>query len=425
MKDSKREGALEKILIAGPNHVGKSTRLDILEEVSDSYERGGKFKFRKPDGVPFPEDGKGKDSKPVLGRAKLEELRSSGNVAFEYESSDTIHLVEASDAGRTDKHIVYITDTYNMLASFDIHFPDSIRFFLYTTPQIIERRLQQAKLPTDTIRERLGFYRQELALFLQNADNFHFPLFTREGENWPANVSDSDSKKLIRSEAEPDVLRMVNLVNSYRRYYQHGMSVANLHRAYIESQIARLIGVPLIGLEAKVDGGGIRERRDIKDMPRIDLSDQIKSYGKRVPQVLGDRPFVRVQGYTYQNGRHVTYVRGLDDPFNPSGVEDVVLDLIGVKLGTPTRRMTLKQERSFNPESNFGLVAVENALIRDGALYSLGDPIPTVPDHSALAIVFIYSNGKAVKTRGFTSEEVRAKFGWIPPYENGRRTQPV
>lgn len=409
-----------KIALVGPPRVGKSSRVDAIESLTDlGIERGKKYKYRP--GGQWKDDGSKKDSIPVRNAKKLQKLRSSGNVVFEYSSVDTVHLVDKTDAKRTDKPLMYISDTYNGVQAYNIHFPNLVTYFLYTTPQIIEERLKRANIPRSQIRARLSFFMQELSLFMQHAAEFHFPIFTRQREFYPPAVSQQDIEKLNEGEIYKDAQRMLVLLGQYKNYWKQGMTVPQFHEAYVKDQIRNLLEIEESDLEARIKTSGLMDY--FKNPLVLDLNRELREYKGNVPAQLAQKGGrLRVMGYFKGNGRYAVFLEGLVEPWNPgdSRPEEIVLDLIGDRIGQPAIREQLSG-RGFENFSNLGMLHVKNALIRDGARYSLGDPIPMISAHSSLVIVFLYKNGKQAEPRSLNLQEVEQRYGWVPPFHNGQQ----
>ncbi len=397
-----------KILIAGPNRVGKSSTMDALEIITSyGIERGGKDKVRE--GGPQPEDGTRKDGNIV---SRDEFLRKKENGLYEldyYNGIDTFHGVLQKDAARTDKFIGYIADTYGGAYRFIIHFPRLISFFFHTEPRVMGERLKRADIPPEQIRKRLATYEAQLALFLQNASQFYFPILTKQRQYYPPDYSTEEIKKLDQEEINANARRIVGLINEYTKHYRPDMSVTDFHNAYVGRKIRGLLGVEISDLEERVKKQG----RPIN----LSLKDQLSRYGDTPDDIkeIVEKGLPVVE-YANKNGRHNILVQVPREPYKTDlKLEETVLDLIGLKIGTPTLREP--KEASFLRDSKFGLVHVENALLRDGVLYSLGDPIRDVPAHTGLAVSFVYKNGKRIEITGLTAGDLSKGYALGVPFE--------
>ncbi len=408
----------EKVLIAGPTRVGKSTRLDSLEEHHpDQFERGEKYKYRRVGG-PWTSDDKKKDSKVLRTEEEGKQLMADGKIAFDYEGVDTWHLVGLKDSQRTDKHIVYLSDTNTGARAFRQYFNGHIiPFLFYTSPVLIESRLKDAQryasIPDEQIAKRLNKFEEEFAAFERNAEHYLFPIHIK----WPPIdcniVLPEGLKDKEVKEVKADVHRIVSLVNIHHKYHKSGINVEEFHDAYSNDISGLLVGNDLPTLRAKLENwksttdgnGGLRNDRAVV----IDLTNELNRYKRPISdEVKGVVRKVKVVDYTKFNGRHTIALEGLVNPYSPrvgASPEDVVLDLIEAKIGQPTQRRLVRNE-AFEHDSYFGLVTADNALLRDGAHYSLGDPLRTVPKHPSISIIFLYSQGGKVNIRGHSLDEI-------------------
>jgi|TARA_Y100000310_G_scaffold53001_1_gene48634 hypothetical protein len=356
-----------KIIIVGPPRTGKSSILDALESLDKRIVRGEKYKLRKNYEY-WSEDGKQKDSLPILSEQQLSELRNSGRIAFEYRSVDTRHFVTREDAERTDVYVTYISDSNDGAQAFRHHFRNSIIFYLYNKPSVISHRLIRSNLPEEQIKDRLAFYKAEFALFTQNSQYFHFPFATRDRYYSGLDYSYEEIKQRIQEDVNEDARRMLSLMDFYHKYHMPGISVADLHNAYIEYQIRKLTNVALRDL--------IVILHNKKSIP-IDLEPELTENCESLPDHFKSQvKNPKVIGYSYENGRHTIFLEGLIIPGvapHTSVIEDIVLRSITQRLGKPTARRNLDEHAGFYNQSDYGLINVYNALLRDGLFYSLGD----------------------------------------------------
>ena len=402
-----------KIAIVGPPRVGKSSRLDLLEELSRKaigvwIERGEKYKLREKYEY-WLDDGKKKDSKPIRSEEELNNLLNSGKVVIEYRSIDTRHFVTGEDAARTNRYIAYISDSNDGTQAFRRYFGDDlIIFFLYTPPEIIKDRLKKSDLPPNQVQKRISFFKAELAGFLQDSADFHFPMFTLPRAYREMTEEGYEAQK--KQEIYADVQRMFSYLKEYRNNYKPDMGVEQFHEAFVNRKLKQLTGSDKADLEARLND----------NLPIVmDFAPELKNYQLRIPDTLKEKLHtIKVVKYYNENGRYTISLEGLVDVFRLGDLrpEEILLDLIAQRLGEPTKREKITD--AFYHHSKHGLFQVQNAVLRDGLLYSLGDPIPIVPRHLALNIVLLYPNGKSVEFRGDTMEEVSRKYSWLTGAQN-------
>ena len=392
-----------KIIIAGPTRVGKSTTLDMLEDIRSDIERGTKYKYRFVGG-PWPDDNQKKDSLIVKSQEELDELRRSGKTAFEYATADTRHLVGNEDALRTDKHIVYISDSHYgamRFKQFFRHLPqyskDPITFLFYTNPDLIKTRLRSANIPDEQIEIRLKDFEKEVALFQQHSSDYLFLISVRYPPIDSSIVLDEASKEMKREEIKAEVERVALLIDNYGKIFSPGMNYECIHNTHVNTVSQELVGNNLVDLEGRLADG---------DIVKIDLREQIEQYRKDryVPrETLEAVNNVVVQSYFYDNGRHSILLRGIVDPWaEPSHLpEDIVLGLIKSKLGEPTQERTIKNQ-NYSKHSDLGFFKIENGgFVKEGAVYSLGDQL--VDDkHTSLHIGYLYTKGQPIRITGYT-----------------------
>ncbi|MBI2546341.1 hypothetical protein HYV81_04120 [Candidatus Woesearchaeota archaeon] len=401
-----------KLLIAGPHRVGKSSTLDALEERYPTvFERGGKHKYRHLGG-PWPDDNQKKDSLIVRTERELEQLRKSGKIAFEYDNGvDTINLVGRDDAERVDKRIVYISDSHNGAMAFRNHFRDAITFLFYTTTKTIEDRLIRAKIPEEQRIKRLQAFEGEFGLFRDHSADYLIPIFTPSiDRNIPLDPAAHEKRiKEIRATAE----RVVSLIEQVDKYFKQGVSYGRAHQAFIEEQVQKLTGYSLANLDSRLIDSPIK----------LQFAGLIEEYRKQrhIPQEalqrLKEVEIVKYVKAEDANGRHTILFKGLvpdgaELQFSP---EDVLLDLIKMKLGEPTERRAVRGQ-SYLTRSDFGLFHVGNGgqqrHVKDGLVYSMGDPMVN-NTHVSLTIGFLYQRGKQssrIAVTGYSMADLQ-RFG--------------
>lgn len=391
----------DKVIIAGPTRVGKSTALDMLEEVNPHIERGKKYKHRFIGG-PWPDDGQKKDS-IIVTEKEANQLIREGKIAFDYRTADTWHLVDLEDAVRRDRDIVYISDSHRGAMLFKQFFrhlkeysKDPITFLFYTNPELIKNRLIASNIPDEQIRLRLQTFENEFAIFKQNSPEYLFLLSIRSPPIDRTVFLDEAARAEKRAEIMAEAHSVISLIDAYRQYFRPGVSYVDIHRAFVNEKSMKLVGSDLQDLGARL----------LDTTVKIDFSSEIAQYkqARYIPkEILTALENVVVMNYSYINGRHSILLRGMVNPLNepPQLPEDRVLDLIRMRIGEPTQRKVIKGQ-GYLPQSDFGLFKLENGgLFRDGVSYSLGDQL--VDDtHVSLNIGFLYSRRQPVRVIGYT-----------------------
>lgn len=403
------------IVISGPHRVAKSSTLDRLEEAYPGlFERGTKSKYRV-DG-PWPTDGQKKDSLVLRTIEEGEKLIREGKSALDYHGPDTWHVVHSKDAMRTDKSMVYIADVFEGSMKFKqfftvINSKEPITYLFYTHPKLIETRLKHADFKEEQISKRLREFKNEFAIFRENAAEY---LFLMEIKWPPINsniVLDYAAKEKERTEIRGYTDRLVKLVKAYADYSpcSRDGDYLGIHHAYINDLSSKLVNSDLEALKVNLQN---------QEPVFIDLEEELNQYlnSKPLPNKIKDMvKKVEIVRYQKANGRYSLWLDALVKPFDRKDPdigdydldpEDVVLDLLKIKLGEPTKRKIMK-DQNFSKKSHFGLVNVEGTVLRDGTLYSLGDPLITDHTHPPLVIGFLSKNGKQPHyMNGFTGEQI-------------------
>ena len=415
----RRKDYPHKVLFAGPHRVGKSSTLDRLEQLYlDRFERGTKYKWRYVGG-PWPDDGEKKDSLIAMPQGELdalvarlqsqnpqefarirklisdeklatmEQLRSEGKVAFEYDNEvDTRHLVGKEGALRTDKQIVYISDDHNGAMAYRQYFTDPITILFYTSPQVIEQRSRGAHFPPEQIRARLHTFEREFALFRQNSGEYQFLMSIDTPPIDRSIVLEEAAKRQKEKEIDSVATRVVALIGEHERYWTQGMNYAAFHDTFVNHKANELTGSSLSDLEGRLRDGPVK----------LELDADVEKYQKKGHYVdqdtLGALANVLVVKYFFDNGRHSLLVKGMVPPWsgNKPVPENILLELIKERLGIPSQRNDVLEERSTTGKSSsLGLFMLDNGgLYRDGMMYSLGDQLVD-PTHSSLNVGFYYN----------------------------------
>lgn len=435
MSEEKPRGIIERVLhmgeqpkvpviIAGPHRVAKSETLDMLEELYfELYERGTKHKYRI--GGPWPTDGQKKDSLILKTEKEGQKLIKEGRIIFDYRGPDTWHLVDLEDALRTDKFIVYISDVHDGFMKgkqfFESKNINPITFLFYTHPVLIETRLKHANIPDVQIAERLREFKKDFTVFRDNVEEYLFPIKIE----WPVINSDivlnEASTEKQRKEVEGYVNKLVQLVKDYSIYLPQSRDgdYMGVHHAYINDLSRKLV--------SDLNLGELKVRLSDKKRVEINLQKELKEYTKSktpLPMEIKEKvKTVEIIRYQKANGRYSLWLNALVEPYDTMSYdidpEDVVLDLIEMKLGKPTKRKQMK-DQGFEKKSNFGQVNVGGAVLRDGALYSLGDPLITDYTHPPLVIGFLSTNGSPISMYGFTAEQITIMRQYLDGNHNNK-----
>lgn len=391
----------------GPHRVGKSSTLNHLEEHNgDKFERGKKHKFRHPGGA-WSDDGKAADSIPVRSKKSLEQLQGSGKIAFTYQTVDTLHLVPKPDS-KPKKHLVYISDSVDGAFSFNNYFGERlVSFLMYADPSVLERRLINSNIPEEQIRRRLANFKQEFAAFKDYSKIFTFLLYSSIRPIDETIVLDETAEDERARDIKAVTDRIIKLFDFYVDNHKPGENIEQFHQRYIDEIAYRLSGHHLSDLPRVTRSGHAL----------VDLESELRAYTNEIPDDVRKKlAKVPIVDYVSSNGRHSILLRGLRDPYDHSSkldADDLILELIAKKLGAnPTRGRNIRN-RGFDSTSHYGLTRVDHGLLRDGALYSLGDQLVGDLVHSALSISFFYPPPKSVfsskvqpQFRGLTMDEI-------------------
>ena len=408
------EGAINPIIIGGPHRTAKSETLNALEQYyPDSYTRGKKWKFRI--GGSWPDDGE-KDSIIVKTKEEAEQLIEKGKIGTHYWGPDTWHLVDLEDAlKKSSSHKVYISDVHvgvvNMTEFFNLEIGRKpISFLFYTNPLLVETRLKEANIPNVQIETRLRGVGEQFAIFRENAEEY---LFLMKIPWPPINSSISlpgpaEAKQTREVKGYAD--RLDFLVKAYEKYYDlsRDRDYIGIHHAYINDISTKLHGGHLGDLKVKIQDG-------IK--VKIDLESELEKYTSpdnpdsvRLSQKIKELvKSVEIKRYQKANGRYSLWIDSLVDPYDSKDCdidpEDVVLDLLELRLGKPTLRNKMNNQ-NFGNISHHALVNVTGSTLRDGAMYSLGDQLLTDHTHPSLSIGFLSTNGKPHFMYGLDGEQL-------------------
>jgi len=398
------------IIISGPHRVAKSSTLDMLEEAyPELFERGTKSKYRV-DG-PWPTDDQKKDSLILKTIEDGEKLIHEGKSELDYWGPDTWHVVHSKDALRTDKSMVYLTDVFEGSMKFKQFFTmrdskEPITYLFYTHPKLIETRLKHADFKEEQISKRLREFKNEFAIFRENAAEY---LFLMEIKWPPINsniVLDDTAKEKERTEVRGYTDRLVKLVKAYAEYSPRSRDgdYLGIHHAYINDLSSKLVNSDLEALKVNLQN---------QEPVVINLEKELTQYlnSRPLPNKIQDMVRnVKVLRYQKANGRYSLWLEALVKPFDSEDYdidpEDVVLDLLRIKLGEPTKRKIMK-DQNFSKKSHFALVNVEGAVLRDATFYSLGTPLITDHTHPPLVIGFLSCKDKQpYSMNGFTGEQI-------------------
>jgi len=210
----------------------------------------------------------------------------------------------------------------------------------------------------------------------------------------------------------------------YRKHFKLGMSFEQFHEAYADHLAQKLVNMGLSTLETAILNwkDALPDEKDEKAVV-IDFSPELKAYTKPVADCIKGRvQKVKVIDYLKDNGRHTIALEGIVNPFSSMEhgaiPEDIIMELAELRLGKPTQRRMMK-DQGFKNGSYFGLLAASHGLVKDGGLYSLGDPLLTVPKHPSLSIIFLYPNGQPPSLRGYSLNEILSLLSHQSQIPNG------
>lgn len=411
------EGEISKyhvIGVGGPTRGGKSTTVDSVESQTSARKsrivRGRKFKllFTKED-HPWPEDKKRKVTY-LTDSEELDKFRKESRLAIEWRAPTRIHAIDSKDLIVQGEHRIYTMDQHEAVMKLREHLRthpnygrDPVTFLFYTSPDVIEYRLRTSTSMSESdIAQRLAQFNQALAVFDANTANYLFLLNIRHPPIEKSRFLGETAKQDKLREMTFEAGRIISLFDHYVELATQGATYADIHQKYINGLVQRLLGVNIDDITGKIadEQGQLNFKED-----------EIKNYTTHIPESMKSAlRDARVVHYKYDNGRHSLLLEGIiqQDQTEPDQVpEDVILDLIEMRLGKPTLRREIKGQ-DHSRRSDLGLIkAVNGGLhLRSGLLYSLGEPeIDGV--HDALHIGFAYKrNGQPVQVTGYSASEV-------------------
>ena len=381
--------------ISGPTRLGKSTIGDIVEQTRGDIERGLKYKHRLI-GKSWPEDNK-KKSSMLAPRKQLDEWEKIGKVPFQYNTVDTIHAPDTEDMLRPGKHRLYTSDSHTGTMKFKQYLStlpqydrDPLTFLFYTSPEIIEARLKNSRTMSDAqIQARLRTFEPERAHFLQNTAEYLFLMNIKHPPIERTMFLDTVARQQKVKELSEEAARASSLIDEYLRIFPKEKRYGDIHRFYLDERVQRLLGIKIGDLTGRLGDEPID----------VDLTQELEAYskGRHVPReiqrAVTSEGSVKAVKYGFENRRHTILLEGFvrpDDSEPDEFPEDVVLDLIAMRLGVPIERQTIKGQ-THSKRSDLGLFKLlfNGGWVKSGALYSLGEPAVDGV-HDALHIGFVY-----------------------------------
>lgn len=363
-----------------------------------------------------------RDSKRITDEQLLQ-FRRQGLILpeSEYDAGGIHNALGIGDARKTDVYVVYnsandygVERMANALSAIG---RESIKVMLVSTPEIVGARLNSSNLPRDLKSLRLGTFRSNLNDLVANAGRYDFTMFVHEPPIAPA--YERAQEDVLRREFDKLAVRVMGLIG----FWQPRRSPSEMHRAYVMDKLQTLTGLEEDELATRVananeyryEHGNGRPANDSPDEYRpvlLPFPDSLKSTKRRPLEIERLARNVQVLEYVFTNGRHTVVLQGPMFPGNgPSTeAEALILELIAKRIGEPAQVGYEPGVISrLSDGSQFGLFSAERAQLRDGVMYSLGDPLPTNPDHRALGIVFAYYVGpEKPRFIGYPTDKVRS-----------------
>jgi hypothetical protein len=386
------------LIFGGATQTGKSTRADYLvarEEHDFVYGPKGKI---RPRGVKKEGDNKRPDSIPLTPQ-KLQTLHEQGFVlsGAEYSHGNTqyIPLMVFPEKGYSaipeNHHVIYVSLTHEgaMRTKEALVEYNPLTFLLYTRLETLRKRLDVSRMSETEKATRLREYTNDFAQFRVRTDDYLF-LFHVKSPPIPEDLYLDESAKLrASSEVRKDSDSIVELISKCTKLIQASMTYSDVHRAYVEEQVKALFGVNLDNF-SRILNSGTEIKLDVARQMQAHinsgnfLSDPEKDY------LLNLRPL----GLITANGRHTLLIQGFGDPYHTNDhmpLENILMQFVTLKLNEEPTVLESVRDQDPSTESNLGLVKVVNdALLKDGLTYSLGNTHLVDNTHPSLNLVFVY-----------------------------------
>jgi len=386
------------VIFASATGVGKTlTAYEVEKQTDAGIWVARKWKWRYLDEVPRPEDGTTRDARKVKGERHYGRLKESPETSLEFRTGDTLHLLHKGDSERTDKHSLYMADSWHSHKTLFSHFSERepITIYLFTHKKLIDDRVEQ--------RKKQGFFTSEQAEKRAETLDDEVAAFEKYGNVfdctfciYPSDLYLEGFEHGLEKKIESDAARVIRFIEEYKKFRREyfdsyfkperdEVGTSWVHHYFINEISKDLTGFDLEETQKRVEAGSsvtvrLNKELELAEKKKIIIPNEYKQMiSKGIPVI----------GYARAHGRYTLMLKskskrdgGVFDP------NDIISDLIELKIGEPTLRATVSGQDGIS-YSNFGLVHITKGYFNDALMYSLGDPLVGIHQHAALAIGFV------------------------------------